>query len=93
MLGGALSAKYGVQLGDKGNTLLSFSGEDVALSGYLSFLDGFGVRIAGKSVLTREGDSIRLGSIGGDLLLGSDDTPKIRLFSGISDIDGDCLML
>ena len=33
-LGGALSAKYGVQLGDKGNTLLSFSGEDVALSGY-----------------------------------------------------------
>ena len=92
-LNGALSAKYGVQLGDKGNTLLSFSGEDVALSGYLSFLDSFGIRIAGKSVLTREGESIRLGSIGGDLLLGSDDTPKIRLFSGISDIDGDCLML
>ena len=92
-LGGALSAKYGVQLGDKGNTLLSFSGEDVALSGYLSFLDGFGIRIAGKSVLTRESESIRLGSIGGDLLLGSDDTPKIRLFSGISDIDGDCLMI
>ena len=69
-----------LQLGDKGNTLLSFSGEDVALSGYLSFLDGYGVRIAGKSVLTREGESIRLGSIGGDLLLGSDDSPKIRLF-------------
>ena len=92
-LNGTFTAKYGVQLGDKGNTLLSFSGDDVALSGYLSFLDGFGIRIAGKSVLTREGESIRLGSIGGDLLLGSDDTPKIRLFSGISDIDGDCLML
>ena len=92
-LNGVLSAKYGVQLGDKGNTLLSYSGEDVALSGYLSFLDGFGIRIAGKSVLTREGETIRLGSIGSDLLLGSDDTPKIRLFSGISDIDGDCLML
>ena len=90
---GVFSAKYGVQLGDKGNTLLSFSGDDVALSGYLSFLDGFGIRIAGKSVLTREDESIRLGSIGSDLLLGSDDTPKIRLFSGISDIDGDCLML
>ena len=75
MLGGPLSAKYGVQLGDKGNTLLSFSGEVVALSGYLSFLDGFGILITGKSVLTREGESIRLGSIGGDLLLGSDDTP------------------
>jgi hypothetical protein len=92
-LNGVLSAKYGVQLGDKGNTLLSFSGDDVALGGYLSFLDGFGIRIAGKSVLTREGETIRLGSIGSDLLLGSDDTPKIRLFSGISDIDGDCLML
>ena len=93
ILNGAFTAKYGVQLGDKGNTLLSFSGDDVALSGYLSFLDGFGIRIAGKSVLTREGETIRLGSIGSDLLLGSDDTPKIRLFSGISDIDGDCLML
>lgn len=92
-LGGALSAKFGVQLGDKGKTLLSFSGEDVALSGYLSFLDGYGIRISGKSVLVREGENIRLGSIGSDLLLGSDDTPKIRLFSGISDIDGDCLML
>ena len=92
-LNGAFTAKYGVQLGDKGNTLLSFSGDDVALSGYLSFLDGFGIRITGKSVLTREDESIRLGSIGSDLLLGSDDTPKIRLFSGISDIDGDCLML
>ena len=93
ILNGAFTAKYGVQLGDKGNTLLSFSGDDVALGGYLSFLDGFGIRIAGKSVLTREGETIRLGSIGSDLLLGSDDTPKIRLFSGISDIDGDCLML
>lgn len=92
-LSGALSAKYGVQLGDKGKTLLSFSGDDAALSGYLSFLDGFGIRIAGKSILTREDESIRLGSICGDLLLGSEDTPKIRLFSGISDIDGDCLML
>ena len=92
-LGGALYAKYGVQLGDKNKTLLSFSGDDVALSGYLSFLDGYGIRIAGKSVLIRDGENIRLGSIGGDLLLGSDDTPKIRLFSGISDIDGDCLML
>lgn len=92
-LNGILSAKDGVQLGDKGKTLLSVSDEDVTLSGYLSFLDGFGIRIAGKSVLVREGDSIRLGSIGGDLLLGSDDTTKIRLLSGIADIDGDCLML
>ena len=94
VLNGTLSALQGVWLGDDGKTLLSFSGEDVALSGYLSFADGFGVRIGGKDVLIREnGNLIRLGGIGGDLLLGSDSTPKIRLFSGLSDIDGDCLLV
>lgn len=94
VLNGALSALRGVRLGDGGKTLLSFSGEDAALGGYLSFNEGFGVRIGGKDVLVREtGNRIRLGSIGGDLLLGSDDTPKIRLFSGLSDIDGDCLLV
>ena len=93
-LGGALSALHGVRLGDGGKTLLSFSGEDVMLGGYLSFGEGFGIRIGGKDVLIRQaGDRIRLGSIGGDLLLGSDDTPKIRLFSGLSDIDGEYLLV
>ena len=77
VLNGALSALQGVRLGDKGKTLLSFSGEDVALSGYLSFGEGFGIRIGGWNVLVREsGNRIRLGGIGGDLLLGSGDTPK-----------------
>lgn len=94
ILDGPLSALYGARLGDGGKTRLTFSGEDVALGGYLSFGEGFGVRIAGKEVLLRAGkDQIRLGSIGGDLLLGSDDTPKVRLFSGLSDIDGDCLLI
>lgn len=94
LLGGALSALHSVRLGDGGKTLLAFSGEDVALGGYLSFNEGFGIRIGGKDVLVHEtGNRIRLGSIGGDLLLGSDDTPGIRLFSGLSDIDGDCLLV
>ena len=94
LLGGALSALHGVRLGDGGKPLLSFSGEDVALSGYLSFGEGFGIRIGGKDVLVRENENrIQLGSIGGDLLLGGNDTPKIRLFSGLSDIDGNCLLI
>jgi len=93
-LSGALSALHGVRLGDGGKTLLSFSGEDATLGGYLSFGEGFGIRIGGKDVLIRQaGNRIRLGSIGGDLLLGSDDTPKIRLFSGLSDIDGEYLLV
>lgn len=91
---GSLSALHGVRLGDQGKILLGFSGEDVALGGYLSFGEGFGIRIAGKDVLSRvDKNQIRLGSIGGDLLLGSDNTPKIRIFSGLSDIDGDCLLV
>lgn len=70
------------------------SEEDVALGGFLSFLDGFGIRIRDVPVLLRtDKDKIQFGSIGGDLLLGGDHTPKIRLFSGISDVDGECLML
>ena len=38
LLGGALSALHGVRLGDGGRTLLTFSGEDAALSGNLSFV-------------------------------------------------------
>lgn len=94
LLGGALSALHGVRLGDGGKALLTFSGEDAALGGNLSFGEGSGIRIGGKDVLVRETENrIRLGSIGGDLLLGSDDTPRIRLFSGLSDIDGDCLLV
>lgn len=91
---GELSALHGVKLGDGGKVLLSFSTEDAALGGFLSFMEGFGIRIDGKDVLIRRAeDRVQLGSIGGDLLIGSDNTPKIRLFSGLSDIDGDCLMI
>ena len=94
VMDGGLKALQGVELGDKGKCLLSFSEEDVALGGFLSFLDGFGIRIRDVPVLLRtDKDKIQFGSIGGDLLLGGDHTPKIRLFSGISDVDGECLML
>lgn len=93
-ISGRLSALQGVSLGDKGKILLSFGEEDVLLSGNLAFSEGNGIRIGGKRVLVRQSEErIQLGSLGGDLLLGSDDTPKIRLFSGLSDIDGDCLIL
>ncbi|EYA22183.1 hypothetical protein M103_5082 [Bacteroides fragilis str. 1007-1-F  len=93
-LSGGLDALYGARLGDKGKCLLSFSGEEVALGGFLSFPDGYGLRIGGMPVLQRtDNDKIQLGGIGSDLLLGSGHTTRIRLLSGISDVDGDCLML
>ena len=73
VMDGGLKALQGVELGDKGKCLLSFSEEDVALGGFLSFLDGFGIRIRDVPVLLRtDKDKIQFGSIGGDLLLGGD---------------------
>ncbi|WP_018667158.1 hypothetical protein [Bacteroides gallinarum] len=93
-LHGRLSALYGVLLGDKGECLLSLSGDEVILSGFLSFGEGYGIKIGGKPVLLRADDKqVQLGSIGDDLLLGSDATPKIRLLSGIADVDGEYLLL
>lgn len=92
-LGALLTAQYGVRLGDQGKTLLTVTGQEAMLSGFLSFLDGYGIRINGKDVLLRHDTSIRLGSIGGDLLLGGEHTPKVRLLSGIADVDGDVLLV
>lgn len=53
-----------------------------------------GFVLVGMPVLQRtDNDKIQLGGIGSDLLLGSGHTTRIRLLSGISDVDGDCLML
>lgn len=76
-LKGGLEALQGVSLGDDGKSLLTFSGEDVALSGFLSFLDGYGIRIGGTPVLVRaDRDKIQLGSLGGRSASGNRTDPE-----------------
>lgn len=91
---GLLQALYGVNLGSDGKVVIQIAHEEVTLNGYLSFGTGYGIKIGGIPVLLRAGDhEIQLGSIGGDLLLGGDYTTKIRLLSGISDMNGDYLLV
>lgn len=91
---GILTAERGVNLGADGKAVLSIHSDTADLSGYLSFSQGYGIRITGLPVLTRLNEKdIQLASAGGDLLLGNESTDKIRLQSGLWDIDGDTALI
>lgn len=91
---GVLTAEQGVNLGAAGKTVLSIHSDTADLSGYLSFSQRHGIKISGSPVLIRLNDKdIQLAAAGGDLLLGSEDTAKIRLQSGLWDIDGDTMLI
>lgn len=91
---GVLTAEKGVNLGAAGKTVLSIHSDTADLSGYLSFSQGHGIKISGSPVLIRlDEKDIQLAAAGGDLLLGSEDTVKIRLQSGLWDIDGDTTLI
>ncbi|GAB6119682.1 hypothetical protein [Dysgonomonas termitidis] len=94
VLSGMLEACYGASLGYDGNTLVSVEQEQVGFNSFLSFASGFGIKMKGIPVLMVSNEQhIQLGAVGGDILLGSDNTNKTRLLSGISDIDGDHILL
>ena len=88
------TAEHGVSLGDGGKSLLSINRGNIGINGFLSFNTGYGVRIESVPVLVRSGEKdIQIGAVGGDLLLGSEHTNKIRLLTGIADVDGDNLLI
>lgn len=91
---GGVYALYGAYLGSDGKTIVQIGHGEMSLNGYLSFGVGYGIKIDGIPVLIRAGEKeIQLGSIGGDLLLGGDHTTKIRLLSGVSDLNGDYVLI
>lgn len=91
---GRFIAEHGVSLGDGGKSLLSINRDNIDISGFLSFSTGHGIRIDGIPVFVRSNEkNIQIGAVGGDLLLGSGQTNKIRLLVGIADVDGDNLLI
>lgn len=93
-IGGVLRALNGFELGFNGVPLLTPTKETLTANAFLSFGSGYGVKIGGVPVLIRVSDGdIQLSSAGADLLLGSESTSQIRLFAGLSDIDGDNILL
>ena len=93
-LSGGVNALQGFQFGFDGKPLLTASKETILALGFLSFASGYGIKIDDVPVLIRVNDSdIQLSSANGDLLLGSEQTNKIKLFAGVSDIDGDNILI
>lgn len=95
ILEGKLSSRYGVDLGTEGKTVLSISqNEIININGFISFDIGYGIKIEDIPVLIRSNENdIQLSSIGGDLLLGNENTKKIRILSNVSDINGNNILL
>jgi hypothetical protein len=94
-LNGLLHACNGVELGIGNDIILDIRSDGcVHMNNHLSFASGYGIKIEGIPVLARiNKDDIQLGAVGGDLILGNDFTNKIKLYAGISGIDGQYLLL
>lgn len=93
-LSGELSALHGVKLGTVGKEVITLFQEEARLNGFLSIGVGYGVKIGTVPVLYRVNETdVRLACESGHLLLGSEKTQQIRLFSGLTDIDGDNILI
>ncbi|MBT9932325.1 hypothetical protein [Bacteroides ovatus] len=93
-LNGILHSVHGAEFGVDGRTILYINEAGTTLSGYLSFAVGYGIKIDNIPVLIRTNkNDIQLGATGGDLLLANEHTNKIRLLAGLSDIDGDNILV
>lgn len=94
VLSGMLRALNGVELGAEGRVTAVFRENEMTVNCNLSFGQDYGIKIGGFTVLGRVGTSdIMVGGIGGDLLLGSGHTNKIKLVSGLMDADADYMLL
>jgi hypothetical protein len=94
ILSGLLKACHGVQLGINGSVYLSIEADRINAHRFLSFASGYGIKIENLPVLVRINEKdIRLGAVGGDLLLGNENTDKIRLQANLLDTDGDYVLV
>lgn len=89
-----LNANYGANLGVRGKTVLTFTDNVAELKGDMSFMIGHGIKIENYSILLRPNETdIQIGAVGGDILLGTELTSKVRLLTGITDMHGTSLLL
>lgn len=91
---GSMTAMHGVSLGAGGKQMMGLTDEFIVARASLAFTEGFGIRFDDHAVLARVNKrDIMFSGCGGDLLLGGDETRKIKILSGILDADGQYEML
>jgi hypothetical protein len=93
-LSALLDACHGVQLGVDGAVFISMEREEVNVNRFLSFARDCGIRIDNKTILARVNEKdIQLSAPGGELMIGNGGTNGVRLLSGLTDTDGDYLLI
>ena len=94
VLSDLLTAIYGAELGFNGKVYLDTSDKKVNLYGYLSILPEYGIIVNDYHILKVVNDNdIQVGSANGNLILGSDDTNKIVLNAGITDMNEQYILI
>lgn len=89
-----LTVLYGVELGEGGKPILTVARGEALLDGYLTISANYGVKIGSIPVLIRLNETdVALSCDYGNLHLGSESTQQIRLFAGLTDIDGDNILI
>lgn len=88
-LSGNLKALSGLQLGANNKPVMSIVDNRATFTGFISFAPNSGIQIDDIPVLMRKNTTdILIGAVGGNLLLGSANTDKIKLQSHIATDDG-----
>lgn len=88
-LDGVLTALRGVSLGYGGNTFLSIAGNDIGITADLDMRGAYAIRFGGKPVFSLSGaDRLQVATPGGDMLLGAEPTPRVRLMAPLADGQG-----
>lgn len=88
-LNGSLTALHGASLGDGGKTFLLVRGTMIGVGADLDIHDAKSIRFGNKPVLSLSGaDRLWVATPGGDLLLGAEPTPRVRLMTTLTDQQG-----
>lgn len=86
---GSLIALQGISLGYGGDTFLSIAGSHIGIMADLDMQGAYAIRFGGKPVFSLSGaDRLQVATPGGDLLLGAEPTPRVRLMSPLTDGQG-----
>lgn len=87
---GRLTALYGCSLGSKGDVILSVNDRQVDVSGDLNLQEGYSLKMGNSSVIqVLAPDHVQFRALGGDIVLGGEDTSGVRLWSSLLTENGD----
>lgn len=88
-ISGTFKANGGAQISSNDIEIVSINSNGIFANQDIHFTDGNGIKVANKHVLAAVGlTDIQIGSVGGALILGNENTSEIKLGTGIKNSSG-----